>query len=72
MACSVIRCQADMSLHGAQDEAIRAEVFAMPDTPGQIPAIFAIAPADDGNSSDCECIAVTHTRKGAGRAIELG
>ena len=61
----------EANTHAAQDEAIRADVFAMPDTSGQVPAIFAAAPPDDGNSSDCECVAVTSPQKASGRAIEL-
>ena len=59
-------------MRAVQDNAIRAVVFAMPDTSGQVPAIFAVAPPPDaGNNSDCECVAVTNPRKASGRAIEL-
>ena len=54
-----------------QDRKIRDDVFAMPAAPGQVPAMFAVALAEEGNSSDCECVGETEKPSCAGRTIEL-
>ena len=63
---------AEGRLRRVQDEKIRDDVFAMPAAPGQVPAIFAVATAQEDDGSDCECVGETQKPARAGRMIELG
>ena len=61
-----------MRIVRVQDAKIRNDVFEMPAAPGQVPAMFAVAPADEGDTSDCECVGEIGRPERAGRTIELG